>query len=72
MIGLHRTTGPLFYVSCLEALWRNRMASTVSGFSLFLRASNTRPAELNARSLEALVAGMQSTALAKIERRGKS
>ena len=48
------------------------MVSTVPGFSLFCLDSSTRPAELNVRPLDALVAGMQRIILATLASRGKA
>ena len=42
------------------------MESTVDGFNAVLRSEMVLPAALKTRSLELLLAGMQSTALANI------
>ncbi len=59
-----RTTELLFYLThgnvhlaFLRSLCKKRMTSTVPGFNLLHLDSSTRPAELNVRSLDALVAG---------------
>ncbi len=58
------TTELLFYLThgnvhlaFLRSLCKKRMTSTVPGFNLLHLDSSTRPAELNVRSLDALVAG---------------